>query len=804
MSAEALEADPVSVPNTVHPDSVTLAENHENMVQMLAEALEADPVSVPNTVPPDSVTLAENHENMVQMLAEALEADPVSGFNTVPPDSVTSAENHEKLAEISPEVREADPVLAINAVLRDSVASDQNHKNSVEMSAEVLGTDPMSINNATHSVASAADCENVVHESTETIISSCIPSTSQTYTVIGTFVEDPDGSGFSPVDTQDLSSVDRSDPEVTVALPTPSSQSDVTALVEGLKDKEELEMSESDYSNDPDYEPDYEQVSLSSDSDSFVSLQDVPRSQENRSILKVTECHVTKDNYKILQESHKSKPYVKKAVVTDPSINVKRLSVFERSEDLTNEVLSCKPKKRRSSAVVDAAEVVPETDLDSPGSPVITLPGSTTVIPESDEEDIHPHEIVKDKNWPDIFITKLVKSSTTKTGRKKRTDRVYNTSHECPWCFRMFSNWATHIMSHKNKPEIEELLKLKPDDCDTMDKKQEKLKLRKKKLNCLRRNADHKHNLRVISSKKGELVLGRRSQDTSMDISEYGPCPHCEEWLKLTILKRHQACCPALDGGKKESKGVLLTQSAVMTGKLSHKASPALIKNVLSIMMHDEIGSVARSDPLIITAGNQWILRTLGNELNRATYTSQMMRLSARLLINLRSIHPLEDNKNLLMDYLVPEYFDYVVQATLACAAVDMDDEEELKTPSNAIKLGFEIKRVLASKKAFAIRAKDPAMKQDCSDFLELMESEWALKVTKLARVALLERSYNQKQQLPLPEDLKRLGEFLNNELSKVNLKDHTTTTFRRVSQLVESKLTAYNRRRSGEVQAIK
>ena len=43
------------------------------------------------------------------------------------------------------------------------------------------------------------------------------------------------------------------------------------------------------------------------------------------------------------------------------------------------------------------------------------------------------------------------------------------------------------------------------------------------------------------------------------------------------------------------------------------------------------IGEEARSDPLIVAIGNEWMIKNLGNRLMRKSYTSHAMRLLARL-----------------------------------------------------------------------------------------------------------------------------------------------------------------------------
>ena len=71
------------------------------------------------------------------------------------------------------------------------------------------------------------------------------------------------------------------------------------------------------------------------------------------------------------------------------------------------------------------------------------------------------------------------------------------------------------------------------------------------------------------------------------------------------------------------------------------------------------------------------------------------MRDSARLLINLREQTGHEDYD--MSEFLEPDKFDHVVMTALTTASPGFDDEEDLKSPSTAIKLGYDIKRMVGA-----------------------------------------------------------------------------------------------------------
>ena len=78
------------------------------------------------------------------------------------------------------------------------------------------------------------------------------------------------------------------------------------------------------------------------------------------------------------------------------------------------------------------------------------------------------------------------------------------------------------------------------------------------------------------------------------------------------------------------------------------------------------------------------------SKLKRKYYTSSRMRDDARLMLYLRNICQTSED---LSFFLKPDNFDPVIIGTLT-ASPDMDDEEDLKSPTTALKLGYDIKRV--------------------------------------------------------------------------------------------------------------
>ena len=283
---------------------------------------------------------------------------------------------------------------------------------------------------------------------------------------------------------------------------------------------------------------------------------------------------------------------------------------------------------------------------------------------ESDSEsEIDESEIIRDCDMKDIFVTRVTKSTTTKKGKKKRTNRVYNGRNSCPFCSRLVANFSTHIFGHRHEKE--------PEVCKIRGTTEEKE--RKRLIRLLRNRGNNIHNCRVLKEKKGQMLLSRRigTEEARFNCMDYGPCPHCFEWLRITIIPRHSKSCPGKSNDNSKAacattntKGALLVQSNIISGRVSDCASQLLIKEVFPIMTNDKVSLLAQEDPLIITLGNLCMRKNVGNKLMRKYYTSCVMRLASRLLLQLQALVIPNSGTN-LDNYLRPKHFDDVARAAL-------------------------------------------------------------------------------------------------------------------------------------------
>ena len=89
------------------------------------------------------------------------------------------------------------------------------------------------------------------------------------------------------------------------------------------------------------------------------------------------------------------------------------------------------------------------------------------------------------------------------------------------------------------------------------------------------------------------------------------------------------------------------------------------------------------------------------------------MRLCARLLLNLRELHPgRPQDEAHLWNFLEPGMFESIAIATLETCSPAADDHEQLDAPSNAIKLGHDIRRLCYIKIGLSIKNRQGNVKE--------------------------------------------------------------------------------------------
>ena len=191
--------------------------------------------------------------------------------------------------------------------------------------------------------------------------------------------------------------------------------------------------------------------------------------------------------------------------------------------------------------------------------------------------------------------------------------------------------------------------------------------------------------------------------------------------------------------------------------------------------------------------------KSLDNALKRANYSSFHMRLAGRLLISLRS--KIDQSDLSMVDAIKPEYFYKFCDAALEECKPGQDID--LEHPSVALKIGDDVSRLAGLKLAFGIQTKNEPMKTEAKEFLEMLKIRWYTCVKKQARTVLNRHSYEKGTTLPHEQDIRKLAEHLVGELEGFNYDVQDNSKYRELQKLTLCRLVTFNKRRSGEMQAL-
>jgi len=335
---------------------------------------------------------------------------------------------------------------------------------------------------------------------------------------------------------------------------------------------------------------------------------------------------------------------------------------------------------------------------------------------------------------------------------------IHDKRHACYFCEKLITNIGRHYeTSHATEPEVAALLIYPP-----------KNRKRKQLLDKLRLKGDYHHNIKCLQTGRGSLVVVRRPSDVGkIRPEDFLPCKYCLAFVQRTELWRHiKSCSSRMDSErstmcfKRHQKEARLLIAPILYSNTS--VSPAL-SQVFAQMVRDEITTVAQNDQLIVTIGD-----LMANKLQKhnAYYISNKMRQLAKLLIRLRKS---DNNVDYTLEkFIKPDKFDEVVAAVLAeCKYEPATDQcqSSINIPSLALKLGHSLKKCATLVRGKGLRERDAVVTSDAENFLELLEAEWADRVSSLALRTLYLEKQSRPVLLPLSSDLMKLRVYQTSRL---------------------------------------
>ena len=330
-----------------------------------------------------------------------------------------------------------------------------------------------------------------------------------------------------------------------------------------------------------------------------------------------------------------------------------------------------------------------------------------------------------------------------------------------------------------------------------------------------RNKGDHQHNLRVLAQKSGELILSRRPS-SNFRTEEFGPCPKCYLWMLKTSFGQHMSNCICNDGSQvQKNPSKLTTDSDLLTNRVPAEIPQLMLEEVLGKFQNNAVSKCARYDVLILLLGKHWWTRSRGLELTRRRYVAEKMLRAGKLLNCARDVA--DDNKLTMWDLIRPKYFETLVESAIKITCPQYEgDEENMPSPSSAIKVKHDLVRMAQDKIMFCarkadeiddkyIKSKHHEMKSQAEEFVNQVNNEWRFKVTSIADAILRNRAIAKIDKLPFSEDLQLLNEYLVRECKSLDLTTENVTVdqFSKIRNIIGARLFIFNRRRPIEVAGI-
>ena len=377
-----------------------------------------------------------------------------------------------------------------------------------------------------------------------------------------------------------------------------------------------------------------------------------------------------------------------------------------------------------------------------------------------------------------------IRVSKTSNIDKRKWDKF----HFCYFCQKKDTNMRRHYLNqHKQEEEVRAILA-------AQDRK-----TRVNLITKLRNLGDHMHNIEVLKSGAGELVVGYRpTLDGVGQAEDYVPCPMCLLYLVKDDLWRHK--CPLATGGKKPS-----ARDAKLLLPNAEGSDNEILTSIIATLRSDRIGRIIKSDQLILDVGRKLMSRH-GHDRDRHSVLRENLRRLARLLEVLRC--ETDEINAGLKDFITPSKFCAVFNA-VKCIAGYEEKTNTFKTPSLALKLGHSLKKCSTILHGQALERSDQDAVKNAVNFEKLMEVNWG-ELNAPAHRTLNESHKNKPKLLPLTEDVMRMSEFLKKrgqecltalqKATREGFGSDAKACWMSLNEISLAYIILFNRRRVGEV----
>lgn len=231
-----------------------------------------------------------------------------------------------------------------------------------------------------------------------------------------------------------------------------------------------------------------------------------------------------------------------------------------------------------------------------------------------------------------------------------------------------------------------------------------------------------------------------------------------------------------------------------------HEHANSALQNVFDNCHNDDVVRGIRFDWLAVVYGNRLTLKY--NKPRNRKMIKNRMRLIGRVLMALKKIEP---EVTELAKFLVPKYYDIVVDAIRSVARVD-EVRNEFVAPATASSCVTAIRQICQMVAVEYIKKDDQENQRLTRDFLTIMNADMHISINKMVNETQSRMARQRKVILPSSDDVKRLVDYIEAERSasfSVLSKCFDFKEWRRLTELSMASIIVFNRRRVGDTQNI-
>lgn len=380
-----------------------------------------------------------------------------------------------------------------------------------------------------------------------------------------------------------------------------------------------------------------------------------------------------------------------------------------------------------------------------------------------------------------VFSTKLLTVDEEKKEPSKK--------HFCLYCKMAFTQLEKHLEKrHMEETEVAHAVHFPKGS-----------KVRQSLIDQIRSKGDYKHKCDVVKSSVGKIAP--KQKNPSMCVRDFLTCQHCFAFYRKTDLWRHEQSCRIRNGDEKSSETIGKGEghSAVTRGLPLTESLAEGCREIISIMLQDDIAKQVRNDPLICKYGNLLSVK-YDCDKSQFAYIAQKMRELGRFVL---AVHELDNNVKYLHEICVPSRFELAVAGAKKIGGFD-PSTNQFKTVSLISKIGYSLKRATEITIRESRMMEDSETESELKKFIHLLDTKWSSSFSPaLALSVKREVTKVDVDKSTVTEDLIKLHSFITGEEEEASrdLKEGPSlSTWKKLSEATLADICLFNRGRVGNI----